>query len=238
MHSQVHDKKPVTQHWLSHCVRLWRRLARQRLYLHFFSVSLGITGSGLLWHLHSSLAPLSVWIPTHLPRWVVALSPVLTIPPFLIVLCFLTRSTVKGFRNVIQGHRLPRECIDIRSPLVQMQIKLKARFAHYRVEWLINFSLSLGKKGVLLFLKLRSANSHNMQCFFWSNVSSSVGFAEDCDSGSHSVTFRQTGLWPHIITKLQMRGRIWCQRCSIAQEAAKAGTTSCKKSQRHNFPIL
>ena len=55
-------------------------------------------------------------------------------PTFLIVLCFLTRSTVKGFRNVIQGHRLQRECIDIHSPLVQTQVKLKARFAHYCVK--------------------------------------------------------------------------------------------------------
>ena len=35
-------------------------------------------------------------------------------------------------------------------------------------------------------------------------MNSSVGFAKDYDSGSHSVTFRQTGLWPHIIMKLQM----------------------------------
>lgn len=131
--------------------------------------------------------------------------PVFIIPPFLTVSCFLTGSAMKGFRNVIWRHRLQRDYTDICSPLVQMQVKLKARFAQDGAEWPVIFSLSRGKKGALLFLKLRSDESHNMQCFFWANVCSLVGFAKDYDSGSHSASFRQTGLWPHIIMKLQMR---------------------------------
>ncbi|XP_009894018.1 PREDICTED: rho-related GTP-binding protein RhoV [Charadrius vociferus] len=67
------------------------RPAGQRLYLDFFSVSPDITGSGLLWHLRSDLAPLSIQVPTQLPQWVIALLPVFIVPPsFFIVLCFLT----------------------------------------------------------------------------------------------------------------------------------------------------
>lgn len=210
MHTQVHGKTPVSQHWLSRCLPLWRQPARQRLYLNFFSVSPGIMGSGLLRHLRSGLAPLSIHVPTQPPQWVMALLPVFVVPPtpFLIVLCVLTGSAVKGFRNVIQGHRLQRECVDIRSPLVQTQVKLKAGFARYCVEGPIIFSLFLDEQGTLLFLKLRSANSHNVRWFFWGGVSSSIGFAKDYDSGSHSVAFRQAGLWPHIIMKLQMRSAI------------------------------
>lgn len=55
-------------------------------------------------------------------------------PPISHCFMFPHSSTVKGFGNVIQGHRLQRECIDIHSPLAQTQVKLKARFAHCHVK--------------------------------------------------------------------------------------------------------
>lgn len=79
-----------------------------------------------------------------------------------------------------------------------------------------------------------------MQCLSWGNGGSLVGFARDCDSGSHSVTFGQTGLWPHSYqarNEISQGGRTRCyQRCSIVQEPVKVGTISCKKFQHQNFP--
>lgn len=140
------------------------------------SESLDIRGSSLLWHLHSSLALLSVWILTHLPcaNGIVTCSHCAPTPRCLE---FLLCSTVNRLRIVIPGQHLQRNHVDICSPLVQMQVILKNMFAHYRVKrsWFFFFPFLWWEGSHAIF---KTASSHNIQCFFWGNMSSLLGFAK------------------------------------------------------------
>lgn len=132
MHTQVHDKHWMTQTWLCHCLQLRFRPAGQWLYLDFFSVS---------WHhgLQFALAPAlqfsppsqSISPPTCSVRdGIVACSHC---GPTSHCLGFLLFRTVNRLRNVIPGHHLQRNHIDICSPHVQIQVMLEAVFAHCHV---------------------------------------------------------------------------------------------------------
>lgn len=172
----------------------------------FVSVSHGILWSCLLWHLCSTTAPLLTEISTHPASLHVSIASFFHHPPASYCFIFPCMQQGERIQKCIQAHRLQRECVDTRSPLVQREVKLQAWFAQYprAVPRVADTSFFLPwEEGCPATFK--TEDSHLPQSAVLFSEVIWIGCAKVCDSGSQPVTSRQIGLWPHLIMKLEMR---------------------------------